>query len=252
MLLRRAVFEPFRNPVSIHEIDNRLSKLNALKEASRREAKREQRRWLASDRPHLWILSPTLSPNTLQSFSATPRQGWEKGVYFLPSGQPARLVAIHQLPVTPKTLWLRLMGRGSVQEGAIAELLALPDHHPFKFQTIEHLAILQIQLQMGQNLGTDERGLIMSLNSVYEEWRKVTLQEGELIGEQRGRQEGELVGQQRLVLQLLNRKVGDVPDALRQAIMGLPLTELEALGEDLLNFSNLSDLIHWLESHGLT
>jgi hypothetical protein len=36
------------------------------------------------------------------------------------------IVVIHQLPETSETLWLRLLGRGSVQEQALIELQALP------------------------------------------------------------------------------------------------------------------------------
>jgi len=35
------------------------------------------------------------------------------------------VVAINQLPKTEMTLWLRLLGRGTTQADAIAELLAL-------------------------------------------------------------------------------------------------------------------------------
>jgi hypothetical protein len=140
MLHRPSAFEPFRNAVSIDEIDNCLSKLNFIKEELRREARREKRRFRATDRPQLWILSPTLSADTLQKFAAKPRRGWEQGVYFLPPGQSGGLVATHKLPISPRTLLLRLMARGKVQEQAIAELLALPDSSPFKRQTIEHLA----------------------------------------------------------------------------------------------------------------
>jgi hypothetical protein len=139
MLSRRSVFESFRKAVSIDEIDNCLSTLNLLKEEARREAKRDKRRWRLSDRPQLWILSPTVSSNTLAAFAAKPRRGWEKGVYFLPPARPASLVAIHQLPETPRTLFLRLMGQEQVRARAIEELLALPDSHPFKLQTVEHL-----------------------------------------------------------------------------------------------------------------
>jgi hypothetical protein len=149
MLKRRSVFESFRKAVKIDEIDICLSNLNLLKEETRREAKREKRRWLLSDRPQLWILSPTVSSNTLAAFAAKPRRGWEKLVYFLPPARPASLVAIHQLPETPRTLFLRLMGQEQVQVRAIEELLALPDSHPFKLQTVENLAALQIQLQIG-------------------------------------------------------------------------------------------------------
>jgi Domain of unknown function (DUF4351) len=244
MLNRRSAFEPFRNAASLDEIDDCLGKLNTLKEEARREAKREKRRWLLSEHPQLWILSPTVSNNTLEAFGAKPRRGWEKGVYFLPPGKPASLVAIHQLPETPRTLFLRLMGREQVQARAIEELLSLPDSHPFKLQTVEYLAALQIQLQMGQNLGVDERGLVMNLSPVYEQWRQATLHEGEVIGEQRGWQ----TGQASLVLRLLVRRVGKLTDPLQESVQALSLQVLEELAEASADFKSVEDLRIWLEA----
>jgi hypothetical protein len=133
-----------------------------------------------------------------------------------------------------------LMGRGQVQARAIEELLALPDSHPFKHQTVEHLATLQIQLQMGQNLGVDERGLVMNLSPVYEQWRQATLQEGE----QRGWQ----TGQTSLVLRLLTRRVGELPDSLKELIQALSLPDLEELAEASANFGSVEDLSTWIET----
>jgi len=146
------------------------------------------------------------------------------------------LVAIHQLPVNPETLWLRLMGRDRVQRQAIEELLALPERHPIKQRTVEHLAILQISLGTVQNISEDERELAMNLTPVYEEWRLKTLQEG--------RQEGELI----LLLRLLSRRFGSIDDRLKIQIEQLPTALLEDLGEALLDFSSSEDLENWLRS----
>jgi hypothetical protein len=134
MLNRPSVFELFLDAVSSDEIDNCLTKLNSLKEELRREARREKRRFQATDHPQLWIVSQTISGTTLQKFAAKPRRGWEQGVYFLPPGRPCGLIATHQLPEIPETLFWRLMGRGQVQARAIEELLALPESHPLKRQ----------------------------------------------------------------------------------------------------------------------
>lgn len=82
-------------------------------------------------------------------------------------------VALHQLPAMQDTLWLRLMGRNGVQRQAISELLALPYSHPMRQRTIEHLVVLQINLDVGQNLDQDEKKLAMNLTPV--QWRKETL-----------------------------------------------------------------------------
>jgi heme oxygenase len=52
-----------------------------------------------------------------------------------------------------------------------------------------------------------------------------------------------------LILRLLTRRVGEVPDATKAKISNLDLTQLEDLGEALLDFSQLADLETWLEEH---
>jgi len=53
-----------------------------------------------------------------------------------------------------------------------------------------------------------------------------------------------------LILRLLTRRVGEVPESVRTQIETLSLTQLESLGEALLDFSNLSDLEVWLAQQG--
>lgn len=52
-----------------------------------------------------------------------------------------------------------------------------------------------------------------------------------------------------LVLRLLSRKVGELPEEVRSQIDVLSLHQLEALGEALLDFSNLSNLTDWLKQN---
>jgi hypothetical protein len=95
---------------------------------------------------------------------------------------------------------------------AIAELLALPSDHPMKHRTMEHLAVLQISLKVGQNLSTDERRIAMNLTPVYEQWRQETLDEGR----QEGRQEG-LDHERSLILRQLSRQVKIPSSEIRSA-----------------------------------
>ena len=57
-----------------------------------------------------------------------------------------------------------------------------------------------------------------------------------------GRQEGESA----LILRLLKRRIGSVDEALASQIQGLAIEQLEALGEALLDFTELNDLVLWL------
>ena len=59
---------------------------------------------------------------------------------------------------------------------------------------------------------------------------------------QEGRQEEGV----NLILRLLARRVGSLPSEIEAQIRGLSLAEIEALGEALLDFSDISDLIVWL------
>jgi Domain of unknown function (DUF4351) len=64
-------------------------------------------------------------------------------------------------------------------------------------------------------------------------------------GEQRDRFEGERV----LILRQLARLVGILPTNTEAQIRALALPQLEALGEALLDFAQLDDLIDWLQEN---
>jgi flagellar biosynthesis/type III secretory pathway protein FliH len=80
---------------------------------------------------------------------------------------------------------------------------------------------------------------------------------GERIGYERGKEEGKQEGQlegqlkqaQTLVLRQLQKRLGDLPEEVRERIHSLSLEELEALGEALLDFSAIADLLNWLEAN---
>lgn len=53
-----------------------------------------------------------------------------------------------------------------------------------------------------------------------------------------------------LILRLLARRVGELPDVARLQIDKLSITQLEDLGEALLDFSTFADLESWLQNLG--
>lgn len=82
-------------------------------------------------------------------------------------------------------------------------------------------------------------GMRLEETRVYREAKA----EGEQIGEERGRQEEATS----LVLRQLARRLQQVlPEEMRSRISALPLAQLEALGEALLDFSTMADLEAWL------
>ena len=82
---------------------------------------------------------------------------------------------------------------------------------------------------------------IMQESVIYQD----IIQRGEQIGEQRGKQKGEAT----LILLLLNQKFGETPTEVEQKIQTLSTTQLEDLGEALLDFSNQNDLTTWLDNN---
>ena len=84
----------------------------------------------------------------------------------------------------------------------------------------------------------------MELKAYEEERQMPYITSVEEIGFARGLQ----VGEQRLLLKLLKRRVGEVPESVQQRVEKLTIAQLEALGEALLDFEQLTDLLRWLEA----
>ena len=250
-----AIIEPYRNPASTDEICDCILKLLEVKASLRREAKANKIKLQESEIPKLWILTPTISETRLSSFGTIQKEGWLSGVHFLADALRTAIVAIHQLPQTPETLWLRLLGRGSVQSQAIIELQALPLDHPYQKATLELVYNLRENLRVNQELETDDRELIMRLEPLYQRNREQAKEEGRQEGKQEGRQEGKQEGKQEgeknLILRLLHRRIGEIDALLIERITGLSIEQLENLGEALLDFSSVADLEAWLTQHSI-
>jgi predicted transposase YdaD len=65
----------------------------------------------------------------------------------------------------------------------------------------------------------------------------------------KGKAEGIKEGEASLVLRQLKRRIGEVDSELEVRIRSLSVAQLEDLGEALLEFASISDLLAWLESH---
>ncbi|MBV6627451.1 MAG: DUF4351 domain-containing protein [Rivularia sp. (in: Bacteria)] len=225
-----AIIEPFRNPASTDEICDCIIKLLEVKAELRREAKANKTKLQDSEIPKLWVLTPTISEPKLSSFGTIQKEDWCTGVHFLPEALRTAIVAIHQLPEIPETLWLRLLGRGSKQEQAIIELQALPLNHPYQQATLELVYNLRENLKLNQDIEEIDRELIMRLEPLY----------------QRDREQAKFEGKQDLILRQLNRRIGEIDASLIERVRGLSVEQLENLGEALLDFSSVADLEAWL------
>jgi hypothetical protein len=233
-----AILEPFRNAASKEEICDCLLKLLEVRGALQRKANRNNTSLIESTIPKLWILTPTASAPLLAGFNVNQKSDWLPGIYFLGENLRSAIVAIHQLPRISETLWLRILGRGKVQQQAIDELEALSSNHPFRRATLELLYNLQQNLAMSQIEESDDRELIMRLAPLYQQDRELARQEGQV--------EGIKQGEERLILRQLNRRFGKIETSVVEQIRGLSTEQLEGLGEAFLDFESVADLEAWL------
>jgi predicted transposase/invertase (TIGR01784 family) len=83
---------------------------------------------------------------------------------------------------------------------------------------------------------------------VYQEALEEGRQEGRQEALEEGRQEGRRNEALAIMLRLLSRRLGSLDPMLEEQIQELSLAQLEALGDGLLEFTNVSDLQDWLQN----
>ncbi len=225
------IFEPFRNAVSKSEIRSCMGKLFDIHADLERQTKRNNTRINEEELPYLWIFTPTASADILESFNFTlDEENWGKGIYFLGKALKTVLIVIHQLPTTPETLFLRVLGRGKVQRQAVEELEALSENSPFLTNIIQlvHdlIAVLSARQEKEHDIDQDDQELIMKLSEMYQqqlaEIKKQEREEGEQQGLQKGRQEGRQEGLARerraMIESILQVRFGELDSELATII----------------------------------
>jgi len=192
MTSKACLLEPFRNQPSKLEIRQCLLKLFALHGELARQVQKQQktqkqqnskkRKSLSEEAlPRLWILTTSASDNLLNFFDARLKLSqWGKGVYFFNRGFRSAIVVVDRLPITKKTLWLRILGKGQTQEQAIDELMAFPKGDVLRNHVLELLSTWHINVENQKRLTKDEKELLMNLSRAYFKWREETLQQGHL------------------------------------------------------------------------
>lgn len=180
-------------------------------------------------------MTPTASEALLNGFHATPdEENWPRGIYFLGEYLRTAIVVIHQLPETEATLWLRILGRGRVQERAILQLSGLSVDNPIRAIALELLYKLQSGLAVNteQQLEAEDRELVMAITPLFQQKLEAVKQEGRQEGIQEGRQEGRQEGQRAILESFFLVRFGEL-DAVLAAFLNpvstLPATEFTML-----------------------
>jgi Domain of unknown function (DUF4351) len=152
----------------------------------------------------------------------------------LPPGFHTAIVSINQLPETSDTLWLRVLGRGHTQRRAVQEVVALPPTHPRRGQILRLLASWKVTIEIDGFLDSDEQEDFMALSQAF------------LVWEQQTKAEAQVQGEQTIILRLLNRKFGALPQNVHEQVMALDSALLGSLTDAALDFNSLADLGSWL------
>jgi hypothetical protein len=245
------LFEVFRNPPNQNNIRECVLKLFVLIAEIRRQAKRERRKLKEEELPYLWILGTSVSKPILEGFDAKlEEKNPVEGVYVLSKFLRTGMISVSRLPINQETLYLRILGRGETQSGAVQELLNLPQANPMRQKIAELLVSWRISIEIQEQLKKEDQEVFMALSQVYLEWKEATKQEGRLEGLQEGRlaglQEGLQEGRQEeaanLVLRQLTRKLANLSETMVKRVKKLTIPQLENLGETLLEFTQIGDL----------
>jgi hypothetical protein len=176
MVVSPSLLEVFRNPIGEDDLFGCIEKLCKVRGELKREAKREKRKVLADERPYLWLIVPTASAKTLAGCHVEPRSGWPDGCFCFGDMLRIGFVLIHQLPVVPETLFLRLLGRDAVQRQAVAELVQWPEQ-PLKNFILDKITKYQIMLKSSRTLSKEDQEIMVNIEPIYEAWLSEKQQE---------------------------------------------------------------------------
>ncbi len=156
MITQSCLIEYFWKPPIIGEIRSCLLKLfswhsQLQREAKPRKAKTSQLRLTDRQLPQLWIVTTSLPESWLNKGLPFLQLTEDRDGVYLFGGELLKtaIVVIDQLPLTAKTVWLRLLGQGAAQEAAVETVLTtfsfvLMESLSLKLSAINHLLIYYV------------------------------------------------------------------------------------------------------------
>jgi predicted transposase/invertase (TIGR01784 family) len=119
---------------------------------------------------------------------------------------------------------------------------------------VEAISDIRVQSNVAASAGI-LAGLTLNQDFINQVLRKELMQESVIYREifQEGEDKGVLRGKreeaQSLIIRLLMRRIGNMTPTVQAQVQALSLTQLESLGEALLDFSEPADLITWIDKN---
>ncbi len=91
-------------------------------------------------------------------------------------------------------------------------------------------------------------GITLEETRFYREAKEEGIEQGIEQGVVQGIVQGIVQGERSIILRLLNRRVGTLPESITTKIADLSIEQIETLAEELLDFQSIADLEVWLEN----
>ncbi|HZF55782.1 MAG TPA: hypothetical protein VE093_44510 [Polyangiaceae bacterium] len=227
----RVLFELFRNPPPVLELQSCVLKAVDLKARDARSARRAKQPRSSVEALSLCVITPSMSGELAAQAGAAPRPSAVRGLYTLAPMWRTVIVVVNELPDDRSTVWLRLLGRGAVQAGAVRQLLEMPERGPLRDGTLRLLVAWQQSLPPPWQQSEEERELSMNWEQVYERWERKVLAKGRAEGRAEAKAEGKA-------------------EAVLAVLAGRGLTITAAQRKQVLSCSDNGALDAWLRSAG--
>jgi predicted transposase/invertase (TIGR01784 family) len=141
-------------------------------------------------------------------------------------------------------LWpYAVLSQTNDREGILEQVSALIENLPRNQQSnLIAVASVMAGLQLeGDVIQRIMRSDLMKESVIYQE----ILARGEAVGAVKGK----IIGERVIVSRLLTKKLGNLPIATQSQINELSIEQIEALGDALLEFNQIDDLLAWMENN---
>lgn len=147
----------------------------------------------------------------MAEFELRPATDWTAGFYTGARGLHLWVVVISELPETPETRLLRLLGSPKTRRRALQEISDLPTDDPQRQPLLEILVEVRYLLRYEQEQDAEEQEFMTQLRQQFEQFKADLRNEATLLGVRQGRAEG--------VLTLLAARGVQVNEATRKQIL---------------------------------
>jgi antitoxin component of RelBE/YafQ-DinJ toxin-antitoxin module len=171
---------------------------------------------------------------------AKPLTEYGDGVYELSKFLRMGIVIIDRLEYSQDTLWLKMLGDKNSARRAFGGIEQLSPNRREKNDIIKTSLKYCVYLRglPTESLTEEEQEFMRTMEQV-DAWYEAEMTKAQ--------QDAKLKQTQSLVLRQLNRRVGNVSSETEVRVQSLSLARIEQLGEALLDFGQMGDLIGWLD-----